>query len=149
MIRRLIPTTQIPQALRRTPPRIAAQSLSPSFTASRFRSYSTPSDPPPQPLEPGEQAIYDKLASRFQGKQLQVQDVSGAFIRLSYLWKLKSRLGGCGSFYAILISSPAFKGLNTIKQHKLVNECLKEDIKSIHGLQVGIVVRYSHLKLMV
>lgn len=46
--------------------------------------------------------------------------------------------GGCGSFYAILISSPAFKGLNTIKQHKLVNECLKEDIKSIHGLQVRI-----------
>jgi len=37
-----------------------------------------------------------------------------------------------------LISSPAFKGLNTIKQHKLVNECLKEDIKSIHGLQVRI-----------
>jgi len=45
--------------------------------------------------------------------------------------------GGCGSFYAIEISSSAFKGLSTIKQHKLVNSCLKEDIKTIHGLQVS------------
>jgi acid stress-induced BolA-like protein IbaG/YrbA len=49
-------------------------------------------------------------------------------------------VGGCGSFYAILVSSPAFKGLSTIKQHKLVNEVLKEDIKGIHGLQVGLAV---------
>lgn len=26
-----------------------------------------------------------------------------------------------------------------VKQHKLVNECLKEDIKGIHGLQVGSI----------
>lgn len=45
-------------------------------------------------------------------------------------------LGGCGSFYAIHISSPQFKGLSTIKQHKLVNQCLKEEVKAIHGLQV-------------
>jgi len=24
-----------------------------------------------------------------------------------------------------------------VKQHKLVNDCLKEDIAGIHGLQVG------------
>lgn len=52
-------------------------------------------------------------------------------------------IGGCGSFYAILISSPAFKGLTTVKQHKLVNECLKEDIKGIHGLQVGHFTGFS------
>lgn len=45
--------------------------------------------------------------------------------------------GGCGSFYAILISSPEFSGKTMVKQHKLVNDCLKEDIKGIHGLQVG------------
>jgi stress-induced morphogen len=45
--------------------------------------------------------------------------------------------GGCGSFYAIHISSPQFKGLSTIKQHKLVNQCLKEEVKAIHGLQVS------------
>jgi acid stress-induced BolA-like protein IbaG/YrbA len=46
--------------------------------------------------------------------------------------------GGCGSFYAISISSPEFKGLSMIKQQRLVNDCLKEDIKGIHGLQVCI-----------
>ncbi len=45
--------------------------------------------------------------------------------------------GGCGSFYSITLSSPLFKGLSTIKQHRLVNECLKEEVKDIHGLQVS------------
>ncbi|EIW69989.1 hypothetical protein TREMEDRAFT_24087, partial [Tremella mesenterica DSM 1558] len=71
-------------------------------------------------MDSGEKGIYDKLRSAFPGGRLEVQDVSG----------------GCGSFYAILVSSPKFKGLSTVNQHKLVNECLKEDIQSIHGLQV-------------
>ncbi|WWD16087.1 hypothetical protein CI109_100512 [Kwoniella shandongensis] len=97
---------------------------SPIASTSRFRQYSTPT-PTPQAtgLDQGEKAIYDKLRSAFPGERLEVQDVSG----------------GCGSFYAILISSPAFKGLSTIKQHKLVNQCLKEDIKGIHGLQLKTI----------
>ncbi|OWZ67193.1 hypothetical protein AYX14_00369 [Cryptococcus neoformans] len=87
-----------------------------------LRLYSTPSAASPS-LDSGEEAIYKKLKERFPGSRLEVQDVSG----------------GCGSFYAILISSPAFKGLTTVKQHKLVNECLKEDIKGIHGLQLKTI----------
>lgn len=60
-----------------------------------------------------------------------VLDTKG-FARLCF-----SLAGGCGSFYAIHISSPQFKGLSTIKQHKLVNQCLKEEVKAIHGLQVS------------
>jgi len=45
-------------------------------------------------------------------------------------------LGGCGSFYAITIASESFKGLSTVKQHKLVTEALKQEIEGIHGLQV-------------
>ena len=45
-------------------------------------------------------------------------------------------VGGCGSFYAISIASEAFKGLSIIKQHRLVNEALKQEIEGIHGLQV-------------
>jgi stress-induced morphogen len=45
-------------------------------------------------------------------------------------------IGGCGSFYAIQIEHSSFKGLNTIKQHRLVNELLKDEIKGMHGLQV-------------
>ncbi|WRT67291.1 uncharacterized protein IL334_004259 [Kwoniella shivajii] len=82
------------------------------------RAYSSPPS-----LDKGEAAIYEKLKTAFPGKRLEVQDVSG----------------GCGSFYAIEISSPAFKGLSTIKQHKLVNKCLKEDIEGIHGLQLKTI----------
>lgn len=46
--------------------------------------------------------------------------------------------GGCGDFYAITIASAAFKELSTLKQHRLVQNELKEVIKSIHGLQVSI-----------
>ncbi|WWC60936.1 uncharacterized protein I303_103512 [Kwoniella dejecticola CBS 10117] len=95
---------------------------SPVASSSRisiFRAYSTPT----AALDKGEQAIYEKLKNAFPGKKLEVQDVSG----------------GCGSFYAIEISSPAFKGLTTIKQHKLVNACLKEDIEGIHGLQLKTI----------
>jgi stress-induced morphogen len=44
--------------------------------------------------------------------------------------------GGCGSFYSVAISHPSFKGLSTIKQHRLVNALLAEQIKGMHGIQV-------------
>lgn len=47
--------------------------------------------------------------------------------------------GGCGSFYAISISHPSFKGLSTMKQHRIVNGLLAEEIKGMHGLQVSIL----------
>lgn len=45
--------------------------------------------------------------------------------------------GGCGTFYSISISHASFKGLSTIKQHRVVNELLKEEIKGMHGMQVS------------
>lgn len=38
--------------------------------------------------------------------------------------------------YAIDIASKAFEGASIVKQHRLVNEILKEEIKGMHGLQV-------------
>lgn len=38
--------------------------------------------------------------------------------------------------YAIDIESPKFKGLTVIKQHKLVNKVLEDEIKSWHGVQL-------------
>lgn len=40
--------------------------------------------------------------------------------------------------YAIEISSNAFKGLSVIKQHRLVNDLLQDDIKKMHGIRVII-----------
>ncbi|CAO1619377.1 unnamed protein product [Parajaminaea phylloscopi] len=78
-----------------------------------------------QPQEPtsGESEIISLLTKRFQPSHLQVQDVSG----------------GCGSFYAIVVSAKDFQGLSTVKQHRLVNECLKDIIGNIHGLQLKTI----------
>jgi stress-induced morphogen len=45
-------------------------------------------------------------------------------------------IGGCGTFYAITIASKAFNGIPVVKQHRLINETLKKEIKGIHGFQV-------------
>ncbi|KDN50013.1 hypothetical protein RSAG8_01349, partial [Rhizoctonia solani AG-8 WAC10335] len=71
-------------------------------------------------LTEGEQAVFEKLNARFQPSSLDVEDVSG----------------GCGTFYAISITSAAFKGLPMVKQHKLVTEELKQEIAGFHGLQI-------------
>ncbi|SCW01429.1 LAFE_0D12376g1_1 [Lachancea fermentati] len=71
-------------------------------------------------LTPEEKLVFEKLKKQLEPKQLQVRDVSG----------------GCGSMFAIDITSQKFKGLSMVKQHKLVNQILKEDIKRWHGLQL-------------
>lgn len=38
--------------------------------------------------------------------------------------------------YSIEISSSQFKGLPIVKQHRMINELLEEDIKKMHGIQV-------------
>jgi stress-induced morphogen len=51
--------------------------------------------------------------------------------------KVYCHIGGCGTFYAITIASAAFKGMTVVKQHRLVNQVLKKEIRDIHGLQVS------------
>lgn len=78
-------------------------------------------------MSSGEQEIYELLTKRFKPALLQVTDVSG----------------GCGSFYSIQVASTEFQGLTTVKQHRLVNECLKDIIGNIHGLQVSCLFAES------
>lgn len=44
--------------------------------------------------------------------------------------------GGCGSMYGLDVVSPRFAGLSVIRQHKLVNAVLADDIKGWHGVQL-------------
>lgn len=67
-----------------------------------------------------EQKIYLILQDLFSPKNLQVKDVSG----------------GCGSMFAILVESEKFQGIPMIKQHRLVNEVLKDEIAKWHGIQL-------------
>lgn len=84
-----------------------------------LRPYSTPVSPPDY-LDAREKSIFDKLATAFSPTQLEVQDVSG----------------GCGSMYAVEISSAKFKGLPLLKQHRLVKDALGEEVKEWHGFQL-------------
>ena len=38
--------------------------------------------------------------------------------------------------YAIEVVSSRFKGLSVVKQHRLVNEVLREEIRGWHGVQL-------------
>ncbi|TFK29221.1 bola-like protein [Coprinopsis marcescibilis] len=93
------------------------------FAASAVPRNASTTITPPSGLPEREQTIYSKLIDRFSPSQLQVEDISG----------------GCGSFYAIVIASEKFKGLPIVKQHRLVNETLKQEIEGIHGLQLKTI----------
>ena len=84
-----------------------------------LRSYAT-APAPPAHLDPEERAIFDILTTKLSPTALEVQDVSG----------------GCGSMYALNVTSEAFRGLTAVKQHRLVNEALGEKVKGWHGVQV-------------
>ncbi|KAF1822104.1 bola-like protein [Dissoconium aciculare CBS 342.82] len=74
----------------------------------------------PEYLDENERKIFTILKDSFKPSKLEVQDVSG----------------GCGSMYALDIVSEQFTGLTTIKQHRLVNQVLGEEIKKWHGVQL-------------
>lgn len=38
--------------------------------------------------------------------------------------------------YEIYVESKEFKGLSTVKQHRLITETLKSEIKDMHGLRI-------------
>ncbi|XP_056425199.1 bolA-like protein 3 isoform X2 [Hyla sarda] len=44
--------------------------------------------------------------------------------------------GGCGAMYEIHVESEEFKDKRTVQQHKMINEALQEEIKSMHGLRI-------------
>ena len=67
-----------------------------------------------------EREIFDKLNKALSPSGLHVHDISG----------------GCGTMYKINIVSRQFNNLSVIKQHKLVNEVLRDDIPQWHGLQL-------------
>ncbi|KAJ2844557.1 hypothetical protein IWW36_005139 [Coemansia brasiliensis] len=68
----------------------------------------------------GEQQIYNKLSQELQPTKLTVSDASG----------------GCGSMYVVEIEAECFRGLTRVKQTKMVNNLLKEEIKDMHGMRV-------------
>lgn len=76
---------------------------------------------PPAELDDAERDIFNKLVDGLAPvSALEVHDISG----------------GCGQMYNVNITSEKFKGLPMIKQHKLVNSIIGEEIKKWHGIQL-------------
>lgn len=105
--------------IRSTPSRQFSSSSSPLFSSSQQQNAETESDADTG-MTPAESSIAAILASKLNPTALLVQDISG----------------GCGSMYAIDITSSAFKGLNMLKQQRLVNGALGDLVKEWHGVQI-------------
>ncbi|KAG2773602.1 hypothetical protein JG687_00011387 [Phytophthora cactorum] len=67
-----------------------------------------------------EQAMHTALQAQLDAVHVKVTDVSG----------------GCGSMFDVEVASSQFTGQSRVKQHRMVNEILKEEIKSMHGLTI-------------
>ena len=103
-----------------------ARPRAPILPTPRLYSTAPQSAESPSPLQkpPGldehESEIWDLISAELSPTELMVRDVSG----------------GCGSMYAIDVSSPVFRGLGMLKQQRMVNAVLGERVKGWHGVQL-------------
>jgi len=67
-----------------------------------------------------ETALETKLMEAFDTTVVNVEDISG----------------GCGAQFMVECTSAKFAGMNTMKQHRLVNSILKEDIANMHAIRI-------------
>ncbi|KAI7343871.1 hypothetical protein KC354_g15438 [Hortaea werneckii] len=113
-----------PVTIRQTPSLVKPLAQRPSAPISISRNYASEAASSgveaPDYLDERERKIFDTIKGELHPTKLEVQDISG----------------GCGSMYALDIVSEQFKGLPVIKQHRLVNKVLGEEVKKWHGLQM-------------
>lgn len=76
-------------------------------------------------LSQGEQKIKTVLTEKFpKASIILVEDISG----------------GCGAMYDVKIESVEFQGLRKVKQHMMVTEALRDEIKDMHGITIHTLV---------
>ncbi|GMM30384.1 Bol3 protein [Martiniozyma asiatica (nom. inval.)] len=75
---------------------------------------------PPPTLNEEESQVFQKLNKELNPSKLDIQDLSG----------------GCGQMYYIEIESAKFSGLTMIKQHRLVQGLIKEEVSGWHGVRL-------------
>ena len=106
------------------PLQIRLHSLRPDILLSQEFRYFSDNGNPPLP-NPAEENLVNILKESFpSATDIAVVDISG----------------GCGSMYEVFVESPDFKGMRLVKQHKMVTEALKGEIKDMHGLRISTVV---------
>ncbi|KAF7634104.1 hypothetical protein Mgra_00006524 [Meloidogyne graminicola] len=50
--------------------------------------------------------------------------------------KVEDISGGCGAMFKVSVESTQFEGIPKVKQHKMINEVLKKEIKEMHGIVI-------------
>ncbi|GAB1741804.1 hypothetical protein NU219Hw_g7212t1 [Hortaea werneckii] len=117
LLRTPVTTRQTPSLVQ---PALAQRPSAPIFLSRSYASEAASGVEAPDYLDERERKIFDTIKGELHPTKLEVQDISG----------------GCGSMYALDIVSEQFKGLPVIKQHRLVNKVLGEEVKKWHGLQL-------------
>ncbi|XP_022914107.1 uncharacterized protein [Onthophagus taurus] len=80
-----------------------------------------------------EEELTNILAKKFpNAKKIDVNDVSG----------------GCGSMFDVVIASDDFKDMNLVKQHQMVTNALKEEIKLLHGIRIQTKLEHDTIDAM-
>ncbi|KAL7959306.1 bola protein [Trichoderma compactum] len=118
-------TTTITSKLSPQRTRFLSSTTPRQFSSTTLQKYSSPSsneqlEEQEADMSPAESSIAAVLAEKLNPTSLLVQDISG----------------GCGSMYAIDITSPVFKGLNMLRQQRMVNAALGDLVKEWHGVQI-------------
>ena len=116
----MLPTNHFRLAIWRTSRFLLTPSSSSVFSVNSSFSTSSSDTSPPT-----EKSLIDQLRVKFpKATDIAVVDVSG----------------GCGAMFEVFIEAPDFKGVRIVKQHQLVNEALKSQIKEMHGLRISTAV---------
>lgn len=92
---------------------------------------------PPQHLDERELAVFRKLSEALRPTRLEVPPPPPQIL-LAWLTEdqVQDVSDGCGSMYAIEIASEQFRGLNMVRQHRLVNSVLADEIRGWHGVRL-------------
>eukprot|EP01134_Creolimax_fragrantissima_P002864 CFRG2864T1 len=67
-----------------------------------------------------ETLMTNKLTAALDPSSVEVIDVSG----------------GCGASYEVYVTSAKFEGLSMIKQHRMVNDILRDDVQKMHAIRI-------------
>ncbi|RWS24433.1 bolA-like protein 3 isoform X2 [Leptotrombidium deliense] len=72
-------------------------------------------------LKCSEESLTQALKGKFpNAEKIEVNDISG----------------GCGQMFQVSVVCSSFKDKSYVQQHRMVNDALKEQIKSMHALRI-------------
>ncbi|KDO31412.1 hypothetical protein SPRG_04027 [Saprolegnia parasitica CBS 223.65] len=58
-----------------------------------------------------------------------------AALQVTYI-QVEDNSDGCGTKFSVIVVSPLFEGMGLLQRQRAVNEALKEEMTSIHALQM-------------